>query len=131
MSDTETKTETEATAGAADSPVVAKLKALKAEREGDQEVHLPSSGITATIPKFRPYSVFAKATRLAKGDASKATEIVIANLVRFDGQQLTRTDLALLPGTDMLLLQGVVMADMDPDALTASDDDEDPRDPLH
>ena len=57
---------------------------------------------------------------------------MIANLVRFDGQKLTRTDLALLPGTDMLLLQGVVMADVDPDTVTSAEEGEEAEDaPLH
>lgn len=92
-----------------DSVVVAKLKANRAAKSGTYDFHLEESGVVATIPNFINHGRWMAAQRIAKGDTPKAQAAFICEVVRFDGEKITLTDLAeLVPAGDTMALLGEI-----------------------
>ncbi|WP_056036612.1 hypothetical protein [Loktanella sp. 3ANDIMAR09] len=121
----ETRPQSPATTTAGD--VVAKLRAYKAARDGDETCVLPQTGITVTFPKFRSHGQLMKAQRLSKGDSGKAGGILAINICRFDGQTITLADFDQFPMGDTAKLLDLLFEGNNPGR--ASDDDEADRSP--
>lgn len=97
-----------------DSPLIAKLKAHKAANAGTYDHPLSECGVIATIPKFINHGRWMRAQRVGKGDQARIQAAYIAEVVLFDGEKITLTDLAeLVPAGDMLELIGKLFGDDD------------------
>lgn len=85
--------------------VRAKLKAHKDANQGERPVPLRRSGVACTVPNFINHGLWMAAQRIAGGDATKAQAAFVAEVVRFEGEKLTLTDLAeLVEAGDMMQL---------------------------
>ncbi|PYE87502.1 hypothetical protein [Phyllobacterium leguminum] len=94
--------------------VRAKLKAHKEASAGSRTVKLDESGIECTVLNFINHGAWMRAHRTAKGDNPKAQASFVAEVVRFEGEKLTLTDLTeLVPAGDMLQLIGEVFGGKD------------------
>lgn len=92
-----------------ESAVIAKLRANKEAKSGTNEFPLEESGVVATIPEFINHGRWMAAQRIAKGDTPKAQAAFICEVVRFDGEKITLTDLAeLMPAGDTMALLGEI-----------------------
>lgn len=94
--------------------VKAKLAAHKEANTGDRTITLTKSGVVCTVPNFINHGLWMRAQRTAKGDVPKAQAAFVAEVVRFEGEKLTITDLAeLVPAGDILQLIGEIFGDDD------------------
>lgn len=97
-----------------ESAVIAKLRANKEAKSGTYEFPLEEAGVVATIPEFINHGRWMAAQRIAKGDTPKAQAAFICEVVRFDGEKITLTDLAeLVPAGDTMALLGKIFGDED------------------
>lgn len=98
----------------AERAIIRKLKANKEAKSGSYEFLLAESGVTATIPKFINHGRWMAAQRVAKGDNAKAQAAFMCEVVLFDGEQITITDLSeLVPAADTIELLGEIFGDDD------------------
>lgn len=89
--------------------IIKKLMANKEAKSGSYGFPLEESGVTATIPNFINHGAWMAAQRVAKGDTPKAQAAFVCEVVLFDGEKLTVTDLAeLMPAGDTLELIGEI-----------------------
>ncbi len=96
------------------SGVRAKLKAHKDANAGERTVTLSESGISCTVPNFINHGLWMKAQRVAKGDTPKAQAAFVCEVVRFEGEKLTLTDLVeLVSSGDTLQLIGEIFGGKD------------------
>lgn len=99
------------------SGVRAKLKAHKDANSGERTITLSESGISCTVPNFINHGLWMKAQRVAKGDTPKAQAAFVCEVVRFEGEKLTLTDLAeLVSSGDTLQLIGEIFGGKDGDS---------------
>ena len=97
-----------------DTPLIAKLKKHKADNVGSDETTLPETGIKVTWPKFKPHSIWSKATRLSKKSPLSVTDNYLPLLCKFDGENMTVEEFKqYIPTDDILHLTGEVMGDDD------------------
>ncbi|WP_457798093.1 hypothetical protein [Methylocystis sp. S23] len=90
---------------AAELKGLAKLKAFKEKAVAAGEIShvLPDSGVTITLPAFKPNAAWMKAQAMGDGDADRARRIYIVTLCRFDGERLTLDEYSdLISATDHL-----------------------------
>lgn len=79
-----------------------------------RDITLTKSGIVVTIPADWLVSDSMAAQRAGKGDASRTNLALIQRVCRFNGEQLTMTDIEeRLTGKDWLQLQGEFFGDED------------------
>ncbi|SCD23524.1 hypothetical protein [Brucella inopinata] len=96
------------------SGVRAKLKAHKDANSGERTITLSESGISCTVPNFINHGLWMRAQRVAKGDTPKAQAAFVCEVVRFEGEKLTLTDLAeLVSSGDTLQLIGEIFGGKD------------------
>lgn len=101
---------------AAESTVVAKLRAHRDAKSGTSETILPQTDVTVTWPKFLKHGYWMRAQRLAKGDSDKATTLYLISVCKFDGDRLTLEEFEeFIPTPDALHLVGEVMGDDEDD----------------
>lgn len=92
--------------------VKAKFAARKAEGQKARQVELPLSGVKATIPGMINHGLWMQAQRQAGGDVPTAQAAFVAQVVRFEGEQLTLADLReLVDARDIMFLIAQIFGD--------------------
>ena len=97
------------------SGVRAKLAAHKA-REAEHFISktLPKSGVEFSFPGFINHGAWMIAQRQAKGDIPTAQAAFVAQVVKFEGEKLTLTDLReLCDAQDVLFMVNQIFGDDD------------------
>lgn len=89
--------------------VRAKLQAHKDANQGDRTITLRSCGIVCSVPNFINHGQWMAAQRVGGGDVQRAQAAFVAEVVRFEGEKLTLTDIhELLSAGDVMQLTAEV-----------------------
>ncbi|PZU89118.1 MAG: hypothetical protein DI527_16430 [Chelatococcus sp.] len=70
-----------------DSPLIAKLRAMK-EAGGEDGFTLPVSKVRVSYAKFRPFDGWEKAQMQAAGNAASVNLYYIVQVCKFDGERM-------------------------------------------
>lgn len=110
-------------AAPARTSVLDKLRAHKDGHAGDTSFVLAETGVTVTLPKFRPHDTWIRSQRLGKSDPMLAQVYYIVALAKFDGERLTAGDYReLIPAGDHMAIVTKVFNGPDDDEEAVSDE---------